>query len=58
MKKILFFLDLTQNNGCVHFRLFLASQVISKVNRNQVDEFCKKEMNDYEFGGLAHWDGR
>ena len=56
-ENIFYLLDLAQENGCVHYKLFPISG-ISNVPMDQIDAFCKKEMVDEEFGGLANWDGK
>ena len=56
-ENIFYLLDLAQENGCVHYKLFPISG-ISNVPMDQIDAFCKEEMVDEEFGGLANWDGK
>ena len=51
-------IDPTKGNGRVFYKLFVTPGITSLVKRDQVNAFCKKEMKDFEFGGLANWDGK
>ena len=43
-------------NGCIYYKFF-PSPGFSGLAKDELDLFCKDEMLDNEFGGIAQWDG-